>query len=97
LDICAIVGSAEEDELRSSTSTPLADTIITVRKEEDDPIIMILKDDVMKAISNRLALDISGMDKQKLENLFVLEHSNACKTNDRDAIIGVDYLRKFNV
>ncbi len=97
MDICAIVGSAEEDELRSSTSTPLADTIITVCKEGDDPIIMTLKGDVMKAISNSLALDISGMDNQTLEHLLVNEHTNACKTNDRDAIIGTDYLRKLNV
>ncbi len=97
MDICAIEGSAEEDELRSSTSTPLADTIITVCKEGDDPIIMTLKGDVMKAISNRLALDISGMDNQTLENYLVTEHNKAFKTNDRDAIIGVDYLRKFNV
>jgi hypothetical protein len=51
----------------------------------------------MKAISNRLALDISRMDNQKLENMLVLQHNNACKVNDRDAIIGCGYLRQFNV
>jgi hypothetical protein len=51
----------------------------------------------MKAIASRLGLDISTMDNQKVENFLVLEHEKACKANDRDAIIGTDYLRKLNV
>jgi hypothetical protein len=96
-DICAIERGAEEDELRSSTNTPLADTILAVPRVENDPIVMKLTDDVMKAIATQLALDISTMDCQKLESFTVIEHQKACVANDRDAIIGCDYLRKFNV
>jgi hypothetical protein len=96
-DICAIQRGVEEEELRNSTNTPLADTILTVSKEENDPIILTLKDDVMKAIATRLGHDISTMDNQKTDNFLVQEHQKACKIKDRDAIIGCDYLRKFNV
>ncbi len=96
-DICAIQRGFEEDELRKSTNTPLADTIVTVSKEENDPIILKLKNDVMKAIASRLGFDISTMDNQKTDNFLVKEHQDACKVNDRDAIIGTDYLRKLNV
>ena len=51
----------------------------------------------MKSIAQRLALDISMMTTEKLDNFLVLEHANACKTNDRDAIIGYHYLRELNV
>jgi hypothetical protein len=95
--ICAIERGPEEDELRRSTNTPLADTIVTVSKEENDPIISKLKDDVMKAIASRLGFDISTMDNQKMENYLVIKHQEACSANDRDAIIGTDYLRKLNV
>ena len=51
----------------------------------------------MISIAAKLGMDISTMDTSKIENFLVQEHANACKTNDRDAIIGCDYLRKFNV
>jgi len=51
----------------------------------------------MKVIASRLGYDISTMDNQKMENFLVTEHQNACRANDRDAIIGTDYLRKLNV
>jgi hypothetical protein len=60
-------------------------------------INMAIKADVMKSIAARLGMDISTMDNQKIENFLVQAHANACITNDRDAIIGCDYLRKFNV
>ncbi|CAF1411589.1 unnamed protein product [Rotaria sp. Silwood1] len=96
LEICAIKRGAEEDEVRSSTNTPSSDTILTIAKEEYDPIVMNLKDDVMKSIASHLGYDISIMDNQKLENFLVVEHQNACKRNDRDAIIGCDYLQKIH-
>ncbi|CAF1045185.1 unnamed protein product [Rotaria sordida] len=95
-EIYAVERGAEEDEVRNSTNTPLSDTILTIPKEEYDPIIMNLKDNVMKSIASRLAYDISTMDNQKLENFLVTEHQNACKRNDRDAIIGCDYLLKYH-
>ncbi|UJR31193.1 hypothetical protein I4U23_018699 [Adineta vaga] len=95
-DICAIKKGVEQEELQNSTNTPLADTIITVPKEENDPIVRLLQDDVMKSIAHRLALDISAMTNEKLENFLVIAYTNACKTNDRDGIIGCDYLRKLN-
>ncbi|CAF0876492.1 unnamed protein product [Adineta steineri] len=95
-DICAIGRGLEEEELKNSTNTPMADHIVTVSKEEYDPIVITLKDNVMKTIANRLALDISAMDNQKLENELVQRHKDACKTNDHDAVVGTDYLRKFN-
>ncbi|CAF3376015.1 unnamed protein product [Rotaria socialis] len=96
LEICAIGKGVEEDELRNSTNTPLSDTILSVPKEISDPIVKALKDDVMKAIASRLGYDISMMDNQKLETFLAVEHDNACKKNDRDAIIGCDYLKKFH-
>lgn len=51
----------------------------------------------MKSIASRLGYDLIKMDNQKIENFLVLEHQNVCKINDRDAIIGTDYLRKLNV
>lgn len=88
---------AEEDELRQSTNTPLSDTIISIPKEQNDPFVTKLKDDVMKSIASRLAFDISVMDNQKLQNFLALEHQEACRKNDRDVIIGCDYLQKFLV
>ena len=96
-DICAIEQGPEEDELRRSTNTPLADTIVTVSKEENDPVMAKLKNDVMIVIASRLGFDISTMDIQKAENYLVTRHQEACAGNDRDAIIGTDYLRKLNV
>lgn len=97
LEICAIEGGNEEKELRNSTNTPLSDIILTVPKEEKDLIVIKLQEDIMKSIASRLGFDISTMDNQNLENFLVVEHQNACKKNDRDAIIGTDYLRKFYV
>ncbi|CAF2758274.1 unnamed protein product [Rotaria sp. Silwood2] len=94
-EVCAVERGAEEDEVRNSTNTPLSDTILTISKEEYDPIVLKLKNDVMKSIASRLAYDISIMDNQRLENFLIVEHQNACKRNDRDAIIGCDYLLKF--
>ena len=51
----------------------------------------------MKSIAARLGMDISTMDNQKIDNFLVQAHQNACKINDRDAIIGCHYLRMFNV
>ena len=96
-DICAIQRGAEEEELRMSTNTPLADTIISIAKRENDSILTKLKSDVMTVIANRLGHDIVSMDSSKLENYLVLAHERACKINDRDDIIACDYLRKFNV
>ena len=96
-DVCAIRQGAEEDELRSFTSTPSGDTIVTVAKEEGDPVVMQLKDNIMNIIANRLGFDISAMDNQKLDDSLIKRYQNACKTNDWDMIIGCDYLIKFNV
>lgn len=96
-DVCAIQRGAEEEELRNLANSPLADTIIAVPKEGVDPIVQLAKEDTMKTIANRIGENISGMDYQKLDNLFVLKHMNACKTNDREAIIAYEYLRKVNV
>ena len=96
-DICAVERGAEEDELRSSTNTPLADTIVTVERTENDPIVLKLKDDVMRSIAARLGFDIMAIDTDKLENFLVTEYQKACVKSDRDATIGTDYLRKLNV
>lgn len=68
-----------------------------VSKEDNDPIIVKLKGDVMTVIASRLGYDITVMDNQKLENYLVQKHQEACAATDRDAIIGTDYLRKLNV
>ena len=96
-DICAVDKGAEEDELRNSTNTPLADTIVTVQKIENDPIVIKLKEDVMKSIAARLGYDIMSIDTDKLENFLVSEYNKACVNSDREATLGCDYLRKLNV
>jgi hypothetical protein len=96
-EICAIQRGAEEEELRSSTNTPLADTIVCTAKRDNDPIVSKLKNDVMASIANRLGHDIFSVDSLQLENYFVLAQQKACKSNDRDDIIACDYLRKLNV
>lgn len=97
MDICAIEPGDEEDELRRSTNTPLADTIVDIPKREDDSVVGFLKNDVMKAIASRLGYDLLMMDNQKAENFLVQEHQAASKNGDRDVIIGTDYLRLLNV
>lgn len=96
-DICAVDKGAEEDELRRSTNTPLADTIVTVKKIENDPIVFKLKEDVMKSIAAQLGFDIMSIDTDKLENFLVVEYQKACVKSDREGTLGCDYLRKLNV
>lgn len=95
--ICAIEPGDEEEEVRQSTNTPLTDTIITVPKEEDDTIVGMLKDDVMKAIAGRLGLDLSMMDYQRIEQFLVIKNQQASTAGDRDVVIGTDYLLLLNV
>ena len=97
LNIAAIHGDQEEDELRSQTNTPLADEIIKVKKSSDDQIISRMKNDVMIPIAVRLGIDVTSTDPGQLDNHLVLLHQKACKANDHDTAVGTDYLRKLNV
>lgn len=97
LNIGAIEPGPEEDELRRTTNTPLADTIVTVDKEEYDPIVVQLKSDLMYSIASRLGYDINGKDNQQLDNFLGDQNRIASKNNDHDVIIGTDYLITLNV
>ena len=96
-EISAIEPGDEENELRQSTNTPLTDTIITVPKEEDDTVVGMLKDDVMKAIAGHLGYNLSMMDYQKIQQFLTTTNQQASKTSDRDVVIGTDYLQLLTV
>jgi len=97
LTVGAIEPGPEEDELRRSTNTPLADTMVSVEKQENDPIVLKLKNDVMHSIASRLGINIIKMDNQKLANVVGDKHRKAVTDNDQDAIVGTDYLLTLNV
>lgn len=97
LEICAIEQQKEAEEVRQTTNTPSADTIIRVARTKDDPVVTSMKSDVMQPIAGRLAIDISTLNEKELENFLVMTHQKASIQSDRDMIIGCDYLMKLNV
>ncbi|CAF0782585.1 unnamed protein product [Didymodactylos carnosus] len=96
LYVCAIENDRELEELRKSTNTPLADTIIPVAIDLTDPYAACLKEEVMTRICNRLNYETSQFGTQMFENYLMTKYQNAVKRNDRMENTGCDYLLKFN-